>query len=132
MPYSFASLRTMMNGSPDASDAAAASATAPSAGPASRVASGRVLRHCRRDPLADRAEQVGPRLEAVLVEVVAGALPGAEDEVALEVRVLDERARERIVLAHLRAAASACRASGSSRSASGEPSTNETIDPSPK
>ncbi len=34
--------------------------------------------------------------------------------------------------AHLRAAASARRASGSSRSASGEPSTNETIDPSPK
>ena len=38
VPYSLASLRTMRNGSPDASEAEAASATAPSSGPASRSA----------------------------------------------------------------------------------------------
>src|SRR5439155_6361294 len=57
---------------------------------------GCVLAHRRRDALAERAQQLGARLEAVLVEVVARALPRAENEVALEVRVLDERSRERV------------------------------------
>src|SRR5512133_2374629 len=40
VPYPFAALRTIRNGSPEDIDAAAASATAPSSGPASRTASG--------------------------------------------------------------------------------------------
>ena len=46
--------RTIRNGSPDASDAAAASATAPSAGPASRTASGSNSRDGGGEPLAER------------------------------------------------------------------------------
>ena len=42
------------------------------------------------DSLAQRAEQVGPGLEAVLVEVVARAPPRAEQKVALEVGVLPQ------------------------------------------
>src|SRR5205823_10463667 len=45
-----------------------------------------VLTHGRRDRRAESAEQVGPRLETVLVEVVARAAAGAQEEVALEVR----------------------------------------------
>ena len=52
---------------------------------------GRVLRDGRGDPLAERREQVGTRLEAELVEVVPRALARAEQEVALEVGGLDER-----------------------------------------
>src|SRR5712692_2568156 len=44
-----------------------------------------VLAHFARDPLAERAQQLGSRLEAVLVEVVRRAPAAAEDEVALEV-----------------------------------------------
>ena len=62
-------------------------------GEARRV--GLVLATASRDPLAERAEQLGPRLEAVLVEVVARAAARAQDEVALEVRVLAERRGER-------------------------------------
>src|SRR6266540_231878 len=40
VPYSLVCLRTIRNGSPDASEPAAASATAPSSGPARRTASG--------------------------------------------------------------------------------------------
>ena len=40
VPYAFASSRTIRKGRPEASEAAAASATAPSSGPASRAASG--------------------------------------------------------------------------------------------
>src|SRR5579862_2817398 len=54
----------------------------------------RVLRDLCGDALAQRAQDVWARLEAVLVEVVARPLAGAEDEVALQVRVLDERAAE--------------------------------------
>ena len=57
---------------------------------------GRVLPHGRGDALAERPQQLGPRLEAVLVEVVARALAGAKQEVAFEIRVLDERRGERI------------------------------------
>ena len=94
MPYSFASLRTIRKGRPEESEAAAASATAPSSGPASRDGLGLVLAHRLGDQLAERAEQLGHGLEAVLVEVVARAAPRAEDEVALEVGVL-ARARRR-------------------------------------
>ena len=100
-------------------------------GEARRVRS--VLAHGRRDALAERAQQLGPRLEAVLVEVVAGALAGAQEEVALEICVLDERRGERSVAftgARRRATSRARRAA--SFSASGEPSTNETIEPSSK
>ena len=98
MPYSFASLRTIRNGRPDESDAAAASATAPSSGPASRTASGSCSAHGGRDVLAERGQQLRPRLEAVLVEVVARAAARAEDEVALEVGVLAERGAELVAL----------------------------------
>ena len=83
-----------------------------------------------RDPVAERAQDVGPRLEAVLVEVVARPLAGPEDEVALQVGVLDERAASSAVIA--RAAASASRATGSSSPASGEPSSYVIIEPSSK
>src|SRR5262245_44661097 len=43
------------------------------------------------DLLAERREEVGPGLEAVLVEVVARPLAGAEEEVPLEIRSGDER-----------------------------------------
>src|SRR3954451_11018062 len=111
-----------------------------------------VLAHNRGDALAQRAQQVRARLEPVLVEVVLRALARAEQEVALEVRRLAERLPE--LVAHRRASApeaprfpgrasaawppalpaacSASRAGGSSASASGEPSTYETIEPSAK
>ena len=54
----------------------------------------RDLPHPRPQPLADGAEQVGAGLEAVLVEVVARALPRAEQEVPLEVGVLADEGRE--------------------------------------
>src|SRR5579862_134301 len=92
---------------------------------------GRVLADDGGDALAERAQQIGPGLEAVLVEVVLRALAGAEDEVALEIGVLDERAAQLGVL-HRRAAASASRAIGSTASASSEPSTYVIIVPSSK
>ena len=98
MPYSFAALRTIRNGSPDEIDAAAASATAPSSGPASRTASGSCSDTAAAmcSPSADSSS--GPRLEAVLVEVVVRAAARAEDEVALEVGVLAERGSEVLAL----------------------------------
>ena len=51
------------------------------------------LRHGRRDPLAECAEQVRPRLEAVFVEVVPGALARTKEEVAFEIGVLAQRER---------------------------------------
>src|SRR5205085_5754212 len=53
-----------------------------------------VLGHDAREPLSERPEQLGTGLEAVLVEVVAGAPARAEDEVALEVGVLAQRGAE--------------------------------------
>ena len=94
MPYSFASPRTIRNGRRDASEAAAASATAPSSGPARRAALGLQLGHRGGEPRAERLEQVGNGLEAVLVEVVRGALAGAKHEVALEVGMLAQGADE--------------------------------------
>ena len=99
VPYSLVSSRTMMKGRPDAIAAEAANATAPRAGPASRTASGSnsATASARRSP--QRAQDLGLRLEAVLVEVPRRALPGAKDEVALEQRPLDEQASERLVAA---------------------------------
>src|SRR5438105_11033617 len=76
-----------------------------------------------RDQLAQLPQQLRPRLEAVLVEVVRRALPRAEHEVALEVGMTADR-RGELVGAH-----SAARAISSSRSASG-PSSSESIEPS--
>ncbi len=53
-----------------------------------------VLAHLGRQTLAERAQQLGLRLEAVLVEVVARAPAAPEDEVALEVRMLLQRASQ--------------------------------------
>src|SRR5919199_1014248 len=47
--------------------------------------------------LAERREQVGPRLEAILVQVVAGAFARAQEEVALEVRRVADREPELVV-----------------------------------
>src|SRR5207302_3200606 len=87
------------------------------------------LEDLRRDPLADRAEQLRAGLEAVLVEVVARPAARAEHEVALEIRLLPERGPE-LFVGQERAASRTSRASGSRRSASGEPSVSETIEPS--
>ena len=53
---------------------------------------GLVLAHLGRQTLTERAQQPGLSLEAVLVQVVARAPAAPEDEVALEVRVLLQRA----------------------------------------
>src|SRR4029453_9063012 len=86
---------------------------------------GLVLGDRRRDVLAERGEQLGPCLEAVLVQVVVRAAPGAQDEVALEVRVLAERGSE-VVALHVAAASSASRAWTSSGAASGESPCSDT------
>src|SRR6478672_13864716 len=52
------------------------------------------LSHGASDPLPQRAEQVRPGLEAILVEVVAGAPARAEHEIPLEVGVLAQRGAE--------------------------------------
>ena len=74
----------MMNGSPDAIAAEAANATAPSAGPASRDGVGLALLDGLGERLAERTQDLGLGLEAVLVEVPRRATTRAEDEVALE------------------------------------------------
>src|SRR5206468_13126771 len=58
---------------------------------------GRVLADACGDALAECAQEVGPRLEAVLVEVVARAFAAAQQEVPLEVRVLLQRALQLLV-----------------------------------
>src|SRR5579859_368689 len=90
-----------------------------------------VLAHRRGDAPAERAQEVGPRLEAVLVEVVPRPLARAEEEVALEIGRVDERSSQLLVVQR-RAAATASRAIGRSVAASGDPSANEIIEPSPK
>ena len=87
----------------------------------------------RRDPVAERAEEVGARLEAELVEVVARPLAGAEQEVALEVRRGDDALAEAPRRSCLsRRQPETRRASGSSRADSGEPGPNVTKEPSSK
>src|SRR5262245_40358979 len=90
-----------------------------------------VLGDGRRDVLAERREHLRARLEAVLVEVVMRAAARAEDEVALEVRVLAEGGSEVLAL-HVRAARSASRAWTSSGAASGESLCSDTSEPSAK
>ncbi len=94
VPYAFASPRTIRNGSREASEAAAASATAPSSGPAIRTASGSTSAIRSGEPRAERLEQLGHGLEPVLVQVVPRPPPRAQDEVALEVRVLAQRGEQ--------------------------------------
>src|SRR3990172_4876386 len=53
-----------------------------------------LLAGLRGDPLPERPQEVGAGLEAVLVEVVARAPAGAQNEVALEVRVLADQPGE--------------------------------------
>ena len=86
-----------------------------------------VLAHGVGDRAAERREQVGAGLEPVLVEVVLRAAAGAEDEVAFEVGGVAERAGE-LVPRH-DAASRSC-AIGRRRSASGDPSVKECIEPS--
>jgi hypothetical protein len=90
-----------------------------------------VLRDRRGDEFTEDGQQVGPGLEAVLVEVVLRAAAGAKDEVTLEVGVLAKR-RSKLVALHDRAERIASRARGISRDASGESPAMEIIDPSAK
>jgi hypothetical protein len=83
------------------------------------------------DPRPELAKDLGTRLEAVLVEVVAGAPARTEDEVALEVGNLPDRL-DQLAVVQEPAAARTSRASGRIRSASAVPSTSDTIDPSSK
>ena len=71
------------------------------------------------------------RLEAVLVEVVRRPAPRPEEKVSLEKRVVAEPAGE-LRVGHPRAEPRMRRAMGRSRSPSGEPGVNETIEPSAK
>src|SRR5262249_51033274 len=52
--------------------------------------------HDGGEALSELPQQFRLRLEAVLVEVVARALAGAEHEIAFEQRVLDEQLTERV------------------------------------
>jgi YihY family inner membrane protein len=53
-----------------------------------------VLSHLCRQAFAEGAQQLGLRLEAVLVEVVARAAAAPQDEVAFEIRVFPQRVAE--------------------------------------
>ena len=83
------------------------------------VGVGLVLANRLRERRAERPQEVGLRLEAVLVEVVLRAAPGAEEEVALEVGRLAQAAGE---LGSVHAGDRSSCAIGRSRSASGVPS----------
>src|SRR5262249_59905922 len=76
------------------------------------------LGHLRGDPLRQRREQLRPRLEAVLVQVVARPAARAQHEVALDVGVLANR-RKKLGVVHRRgyepAAPTASWATGRSR-----------------
>ena len=91
-----------------------------------------LLRDGVGERLAQRAEQVGAGLEAVLVEVVARAAARAQDEVAFEVGVLGERGGELVAGSSCgRSTASAsstsgCRAATSAAGRRIEPSSNQT------
>ena len=95
----------MTNGSPPASEAAAASGDGAEHRRGEADGLRLVLAHGRGDPVTERREDVRPRLEAVLVEVVARALAGAQDEVALEVGA--PRGLAKLSVAHARRAAHA-------------------------
>src|SRR6266508_1969814 len=90
------------------------------------------LLHCLLNALAERRQQVRPRLEAILVEGVPGASARPEDEIALEVGVLAERELQLVVGQAPRAWLMIWRARGSSRSAPGVPFVSDSIEPSSK
>src|SRR5436190_13779855 len=85
---------------------------------------------CNR--VAERPEQLGAGLEAVLVQIELRAPARAEAEIAFEVGDLPPGRNERLPLHYPRAVESSSRACASSRSAPAEPSASETIEPSPK
>src|SRR2546421_144726 len=89
---------------------------------------------CRPDGQAgvELRQDVGPRLEAILVQVVGRALAGAQQEVPLEIRVLAQSELQVVVRQVPRVLRMTSRASGSSRSAPGEPFVSESIEPSSK
>src|SRR5262249_18640042 len=89
------------------------------------VGIGLVLANRRGERTAERREHVRASLEAILVEVVAGAAARPKDEVALEVRRFAQRTCE-LLARHLK---SSC-AIGSRRSASGVPAAYECMEPS--
>ena len=105
---------------PTTSDAPRRARRPPARAPPAALRPARARRRAQRCCSPSGCEQVGPRLEAVLVEVVARTPTRAKHEVALEVGVLAD-ARPRARRASLAAARSASRAYGSTRAASGEP-----------
>src|SRR5439155_937134 len=72
-----------------------------------------------------------PRLETVLVEVMARVLSRAQDEVTLEIGVLAQSEPE-LLVGQGPVLRSSSRAIGISRSAPGEPLVRESMDPSSK
>ena len=88
-----------------------------------------MLRDAGRDPLAER-EHLRPRLEEVLVEVVGRTPARAQDEVALQQRVVGEHLREVGFDHGFAAARSASLARASAAVASGVVGGRESIAPS--
>src|SRR5439155_1435653 len=88
--------------------------------------------HRDRDPFAELAEDLGPSFEPILVQVVTRALSRSQDEVALEIGMLPESELQFGVGQVPRVLRMTSRASGSSRSAPGEPFVSESIEPSSK
>src|SRR5439155_9014105 len=84
-----------------------------------------------RDALAQCGEDLRPRLETVLVEVMARVLSRAQDEVTLEIGVLAQSEPE-LLVGQGPVLRSSSRAIGISRSAPGEPLVRESMDPSSK
>src|SRR5918995_228305 len=85
-----------------------------------------VLANCCTEPLAERAEQLGPCLEAVLVQVIGRAAAGPQQEITLEQRVLAQSGAE--LIGHQ----SARRATPSRRCAATASSAKATVEPSSK
>ena len=83
------------------------------------------------DVVAEGGQQVGARLEAVLVQVVVRRAAGAEDELALEIRVLADGCRKLVPL-HGRAARRTSRACATRRAASEPAPWSEVSEPSAK
>src|SRR5262249_19672897 len=82
------------------------------------------------EPFPEPAKQFGLRLEAILVEVVAGAPAGAEHEVPLEQSMLEQQSAERVEchrrLRHANASAAVARIN----SRSGDPGSSVVDEPS--
>ena len=120
VPYPLAALRTMRNGRPDASEADAASATAPSSGAGEPVASGSRLAH--RSASARRAARAAPAASrsGTCRGTSASAGPSAARSRPRAARARAS-ARARSSASHARTAASASRARASSASRVGGP-----------